>query len=239
MLRPYMIHLRTPFASRPGSVAFLELLPAAARTGIVAAHAGVGTRRKRRLGDSSATAALHGRRRWLATRDKTVGGRFGRHHRRLAAARSRQPAGGPGDAATRRPLTTRRPDLDLQLEPPLRERRLQVLNQADEHLVGVLLVLNERVLLSPGAVVDAFAQLIEVVEVVLPLLIDHAERDVRQRLLGEVRGADLRLDIPQISELLLERVPAEARLSAGCRGEGQRPEPLRAGVVARHARRDR
>ena len=86
-------------------------------------------------------------------------------------------------------------NLDLQLEPPFREGRLQIVHEADEHLVGFLLVLDERVLLPPGAVVDAFAQLVKIVQMVLPLLVDHAEGDVGQRLLAEVGRADLGLDV--------------------------------------------
>src|SRR5439155_20632765 len=130
--------------------------------------------------------------------DKPVGGGFCRPRGGRPATRAGRSARRSGDGTAWRPLATqaalRRADLDLQLEPPLPERGLEVLDQADEHLVGILLVLDERVLLAPGPVVDALAQLVEIVEVVLPLLIDHTEGDLRQRLLGEARDADPGLD---------------------------------------------
>ena len=78
------------------------------------------------------------------------------------------------------------------------------MHQTHEHIERFLLVLDERVFLAPGAVVDAFAELIEIVQVIFPFLVDHAQSHVRQRLLGEVRGADLGFDIAEIAELLLE-----------------------------------
>src|SRR6266478_5303585 len=177
-------HASVDFGSQSGrcSVALLELLAAAAGARIIAAHAGVRIRHESRFGNAG-PPALDRRWRRLATRDQTVGGWFGRDHGCLAATRPREPAGRSGDRAVGplRSLATlpwRRSDLDLQSEPPLRERGLQIVHQTDEHLVGILLVLDERVLLSPRPVIDPLAQLVEIVEVILPLLVDHAERHV-------------------------------------------------------------
>ncbi len=112
------------------------------------------------------------------------------------APRGLHPAGGRG----------RRRELDLQLEPALGERRPHIVHEPYEHLVGFLLVLEQRVLLPPGPVLDRRPQLIQVVEVVLPLLVDHAQHDARERLLSETRGPwNLSLDLAQVVELRLER----------------------------------
>src|SRR6266853_1677664 len=111
-------HASVNFGSQSGrcSVAFLELLAAAAGARIIAAHAGVRIRHESRFGNAG-LPALDRRWRRLATRDQAVG-----PLRSLAT------------------LPWRRADLDLQSEPPLRERGLQIVHQTDEHLVSILLV---------------------------------------------------------------------------------------------------
>src|SRR6266849_4901143 len=104
-----------------------------------------------------------------------------------------------------RSLPRRWPDLDLQLEPALGERRLEIRHQPDEHLVSVLLVFDERILLSVAAQIDALAELVQIVEMILPFLVDDTEAHVCQRLLAESRGTHFRLDITHIVELLLKR----------------------------------
>src|SRR5207247_5675113 len=94
---------------------------------------------------------------------------------------------GTRNAATRRGRPLRSlargwPDLDLQLEPALGERRLEICHQPDEHLVGVLLVFDERILLSVAAQIDAFEELVQIVEMILTFLVDDAQADVCQRL---------------------------------------------------------
>src|SRR5256885_7069888 len=179
-----------PNALQGRSVTLLELLAAAAGTGIVAADAGVRIRRKRRFGDPASSTALHRRWRRLAARNQTVRSRFGRDHRGLPARAAGQSPGWTCDAATGRSLRSglarRRADLDLQLEPALGECRAQVVHEFHEHFVGFLLVLDQRVLFAPRAIIDAVAELIAIVEVVLPLLVDHADRDFGQRLVGQV-----------------------------------------------------
>ena len=60
--------------------------------------------------------------------------------------------------------------------------------------------------MAPRAVIDAVAELIEIVEVVLPLLVDHADRDLGQRLVGQVVDPDPAPRIPEIVEFRLERL---------------------------------
>src|SRR5881409_749429 len=185
-------------------VALLELLAAAAGAGIVAADTGIGVAGEGGLRRTACRCPLRGRRR-LGRRDQAVRRGFGRDDRRGAAhgvpaRRSRHGAGGRprgGRAARNR-------DLDRHvappvLEPSLREGVLDVAHQPLEHLERFGLVLDQRVFLPPGAVVDALAQLIEVVQVVLPLFVDHAEHEARQRPLpqpdGPRLGAELRLDV--------------------------------------------
>src|SRR6185437_9954257 len=116
-------------------------------------------------------------RRRLRGCDQPVGSRLGRDHRSLTPTWSppREAAGRSSDRAvgplrTLAALPGRRPDLDLQSEPPLCECGLQIVHQTDEHFVGILLVFDERVFLSPRPVVDPLAQLVEIVEVILPFL---------------------------------------------------------------------
>src|SRR2546426_885857 len=194
--------LRKPYqtnALHPRPVALLELLAAAAGAGIVATDARVRVWRGPRVG-----------RRWAFRRqrasarfgtDESIGRRFaGAHGRRL-----------PGRAAKRRrdrlprPGGRRRADLDLQLEPALGERAAQVVHQADEHLVGLLLVLDERVILAASPDLDPDALLFEVVEMVLPLFVEDADHDLRQRLIADVGDPHLPLDLLEVGELALER----------------------------------
>src|SRR5436190_11771299 len=202
-----------PNALQGRSVTLLELLAAAAGAGIVAADADVricGECRLRYAPRPPRRAALHRRWRRLAARNQTVRSRFGRDHRGLPARAAGQSPGWTRDAATGRSLRSglarRRADLDLQLEPALGECRAQVVHESHEHFVGFLLVLDQRVLLAPRAIIDAVAELIEIVEVVLPLLVDHADRDLGQRLVGQVVDPDPAPRIPEIVEFRLERL---------------------------------
>src|SRR5690348_3493701 len=78
-------------------------------------------------------------------------------------------------AGTRR-LTPRRLGTlgaHLNLEKPLGKGRLNVVHEVLKHVEGLTLVLHQRVLLAPGAVLDRVAELVQVVEVVLPPLVEH------------------------------------------------------------------
>src|SRR6266566_3070382 len=191
-------------------MALLELLAAAARARIVAADASIRIRNERRLGDTR-FPALH-RRGWrFSTRDQTISGRFRGDHRGLPPSWTRESTGRPRHSTARRArpalpsLPRRRANLDLQLEPALRERRLEICHQPDEHLVGVLLVFDERILLSVAAQIDALAELVQIVEMILPFLVDDAQADVCERLLAESHSAHSRLDLTHIVELFLKR----------------------------------
>ncbi len=78
------------------------------------------------------------------------------------------------------------------------------MHQAHEHFIAFPLVLDERVLLAPLPVVDRRLQLVEVVEVILPFLVDDGEHDVRQCLRADVHRTDLALDLLEVVELGLE-----------------------------------
>ena len=60
----------------------------------------------------------------------------------------------------------------LDLEELLGERRLHVPHQVLEHLERFLLVLDERILLAVGPILDRVAQLIQIIQVVLPLFVE-------------------------------------------------------------------
>src|SRR5262245_39865652 len=84
---------RTPLRRR--AVAFLELLAAPARAGVVATHTGVGIGRKGWLSRPAPPPTLNGawdRRavvRRNTGRNQPVGRSFRRHHRRLTSSRTR------------------------------------------------------------------------------------------------------------------------------------------------------
>src|SRR5689334_7827259 len=137
---------RTPHSAlERGPVTFLELLPAAAGARVVATDVGVWIRR----GDARTRGRGTGSRRRLAAHE-AIRGRLARHHR-CGAARRRPP---PSYETAERPTTGRpgrrpapwrgwRPDFDLELEPPLRECRMEIMHQADEHVVGLVLVFDQ------------------------------------------------------------------------------------------------
>src|SRR6185437_1118906 len=94
---------------------------------------------------------------------------------------------------------------ELDLEEALGEGAVDVVHQVDEHLVGFLLVLDQRIGLPPRAVVDRVAELVEVVEVVLPLLVEHVEHDEREEAVA-VALADLVAHRIEALELAPERL---------------------------------
>src|SRR5213592_3424500 len=167
--QPYRAGLRSAVPRsdlRRRPVTLLELLAAAAGTRIVAAYTRVGVAGEGRLGHGG-PRRTHGR--GLARRDQAIGRGLGRHDRRRAAPAPRLPPCRPGQGARRRAQRaggTRGAagdrDLDRHvappvLEPPLRKRVLDVAHQPLEHVERFGLVLDEGVLLPPGAVVDALA----------------------------------------------------------------------------------
>ena len=77
------------------------------------------------------------------------------------------------------------------------------MHQVDEHDVGVLLVLHQWVLLPPRAVVNRCAQLVEIVEVILPLFIEHVEHHEGQQPAPKALARFIR-DRVQTGEFRLE-----------------------------------
>ena len=82
---------------------------------------------------------------------------------------------------------------------------MDVPHQVLEHLVGFLLVLHQRVLLAVGAVLNGVSQQVEIVEVVLPFLVDDGERHLRQHLLVHVRDADSLPELVEVLDLAMKR----------------------------------
>ncbi len=76
---------------------------------------------------------------------------------------------------------------------------MDVAHQVHEHRVGFVLVLDEGILLPPRAIADGVPQLIEIVKVILPLLVQHVQHHQRQQLVRE---------FAQARELLGERLPS-------------------------------
>src|SRR5919199_3897072 len=83
-------------------------------------------------------------------------------------------------------------DLDLDVEDVARELLPDRLDQGREHLEALVLVGDERVLLGEAAEVDALAEVVHVVEVLAPALVDDLEQDEALDLAHEV-GAQLLL----------------------------------------------
>ena len=78
---------------------------------------------------------------------------------------------------------------DLRAQEPFGERVVDVLHQIHEHVVRLMLVLDERIFLTPGAVADRVAQLVEIVEVILPLLVEDVQHHQREQLVGVLAEA--------------------------------------------------
>src|SRR4029077_667801 len=137
---------RARCALLPGPVALLVLPARAAGTRIIAAH---GRYRRGRAAHRTERAG-HRRRR----RDGS--------HRRAGRSRARaapgeeviRPARRGRWGRRRRLLLPRRLGAHLNLEKALGERGLDVVHQVLEHLVRFLLVLDQRILLTPPTVVD-------------------------------------------------------------------------------------
>src|SRR5712664_3482034 len=142
-------------------VALLVLLPGAAIAGIVAPDllAGGRARRRRRPGS-------RGRRRSPRRWRPAARARIARERAaRLLGVRPR------GD---RRQLH-RRVAHHLHLEEPLDDNGLHALHHVLEEVEGFLLVLGERVALAVAAQPDAFLQVVDRQQVVLPLRVDDDE----------------------------------------------------------------
>ena len=115
-------------------------------------------------------------------RRRPARGRRRRHPRRRPHEQVVGPAGrrgwcaiavGGGGGGGPRRLGALRAHLDL--EEPLGERGLDVVHEVLEHLEGLPLVLHQRVLLAPRPILDGVPQLVEIVQMVLPPLVQHRE----------------------------------------------------------------
>src|SRR5258708_3546766 len=185
MLRPDMILVKSRVSLCPRPVALLELLAAAAGTRVVAPNPGVGVRRDRHTGWPGRRLGTGGR----AGTDQPVRLRFGRGHRCRPARSTQRPRDRTPALAA---LSRRRSDLHLQLEPALGERGMQVVHEVHEHSVGLLLVLDQRVPLTPCAALNRSPPLLPVVQAGFPILIHDAEHLERPHLLSGAAAADRR-----------------------------------------------
>src|SRR6266403_2381815 len=142
-------------------VALLVLLPGAAVAGIVAPDLLAGGRARRRRRPGSRGRRRSRRRRRPATRARIARERTAR----LLGVRPR------GD---RRQLH-RRVAHHLHLEEPLDDDGLHALHHVLEEVEGFLLVLGERVALAVPAQPDAFLEVVDRQQVILPLRVDDDE----------------------------------------------------------------
>src|SRR5262245_62387056 len=157
-------------------VAFLVFFSAPAGARVVAAHlrtlvpycldhvVAAGARGSGRF----PPAAAHGRR--GAGRARKSRHRLGRR----VVHRQRGGAPGRGPRPDRRLLVQHRTKVEEIPDHLFLDARLHVLEERE----ALLLVLDERVALAVAAQADAFLEMVEAVEVVLPLLVDDLEHDI-------------------------------------------------------------
>src|SRR3954452_24506913 len=124
-------------------------------------------------------------------------------------------------------------DLHLDVEDEARELLPDRLDQGGEHVEALVLVGDERVLLGEPAQVDALAQVVHVVQVLAPALVDDLEQaealDLAHQLRAElllalVVGADRVLP-----ELLLEHLALDRLLVDVLRSDRDRVDLLELG----------
>ena len=95
---------------------------------------------------------------------------------------------------------------DLHVRHVLDEVVLDEAHHGLEHVEALTLPLGERVLLAHGAEVDALAQVVHLVEVLAPVLVDHRQHHAPLDL-AEVLGADrLLLRLVQIERVVDEEL---------------------------------
>ena len=83
---------------------------------------------------------------------------------------------------------------------------LNVRHQFDEHLVSLGLVLDERILLRVTAQIDALAQCVHGVEMLLPEAIDRVENDVALQAFNGGRLFVTRFPLVRILDLLDQKL---------------------------------
>src|SRR4051794_3423879 len=134
-----------------------------------------------------------------------------------AAARVLEVASAVAAAAPLRPegAVARALDLHLHVEDVARELLPDRLDEGREHVEALVLVGDERVLLGEPAEVDALAQVVHVVQVLAPALVDDLEQDealdlahqlVAQLLLPLVVGLERVVLELRLEHLALDRV---------------------------------
>src|SRR5438067_1085493 len=209
---------------------FLVLLAAAAWTHVVAAYLrlvafdgfdDVVTTDARRLLGLSADRPERARRRWLRSRAADR-----RRHRRARVVQDERrlslpPCGGTrrqrGITTQDRPQPPQVPD-DLFVDPVL--HRL-------EQLEALFFVLDQRIALAVAAQADAFLEVVEAVEMVFPVLIDHLQHDVALDAAQNLRADQLFLLLVRVDDLLPQRVADFRRRAVA--------EVERAGLDPEHA----
>src|SRR5262245_11282454 len=197
------VRLTTASCSR--SVALFVLLPAAARTRVVAAdlrpfvphrfHRGVVAADARSLLCRRARPCRCGGRR--CRRSRTEDGRRGAFRARIVEDERGTPHGLATYRRGRSLLAQYRPQppeiADDFLVHPILHRL--------EEVEALLLVLDERIALAVAAEADALLEVIQAVEVILPLLIDDLQHDVALDALQHVPADQLLLLLVGVDDL--------------------------------------
>src|SRR5690349_6558995 len=197
--------------SRGGPVALLVFLPAAARARIVASdfrplmadrlHRRIVAADSRRLLLRGGRARRRGGRR--AGRSRRTEHRRGRGFgARIVEDQRRAALRCTTDRRRRRFLAQHRPQPPQVADDLLVDAILHRLEQ----LEAFLLVLDERIALPVAAQPDAFLQVIEAVQVILPLLVDNLQHDVALDPLQDLAADQLFLVVVGRDALLPELV---------------------------------
>src|SRR3954469_20851910 len=191
---------------RLGPVALLEFLTGAAPARVVAAD----------LVALVHVPGLHDRQRLdrravLVVGDLRPGGARRRRCERArlalgAAARVLEVASAVAAAAPLRPecAVARALDLHLHVEDVARELLPDRLDEGREHVEALVLVGDERILLGEAAEVDALAQVVHVVQVLAPALVDDLEQDVALDLAHQLRAELLLALVVRLDRVLLQ-----------------------------------
>src|SRR5215469_8050874 len=103
---------------------------------------------------------------------------------------------------------------DLHAEEVPRRVLLEAEHHSLEHLEGLLLVRDQRVLLSVAAQADALLEVVHLEEMVLPQAVEHAEHHDTLVVAHRLRTEDLFLDLVAVAQLfedgLSQLVPVQA-----------------------------
>src|SRR3954471_19587283 len=128
----------------------------------------------------------------------------------VAVGRRGRRAGAAGDAPARAGLRAALApavlplDLDLDVEDEARELLPYRVDQPAEHLEAVVLVGDDRLDLREPAQVDALAQVVHVVQVLAPALVDDLEQDVALERAHELLAQLLLALVVGLDDVVLE-----------------------------------